>query len=81
MLDFELTSKEYVLHIPFVYETETMKKIVRSFSEDAFYDGAKYGYNEAKEEAEEIINELLINGYDESTRRKALDFLYPDKEN
>jgi hypothetical protein len=30
--------------------------------------------------AKDIINELLMNGYDESTRAKALDFLYPDKE-
>lgn len=47
---------------------------------DGFKDGAEYGYNKAKEEAKEIINELLMNGYDESTRAKALDFLYPDKE-
>lgn len=36
--------------------------------------------NKAKEEAKDIINELLMNGYDESTREKAFNFLYPDKE-
>ena len=43
-------------------------------------EGSEYGYNKGKEEAKDIINELLINGYDESTREKALNFLYPDKE-
>jgi len=42
--------------------------------------GAMFGYNKAKEEAKDIINELLMNGYNESTRDKALNFLYPDKE-
>jgi uncharacterized protein YciU (UPF0263 family) len=40
----------------------------------------EFGYNKAKEEAKDIINELLMNGYNESTRDKALNFLYPDKE-
>ena len=48
--------------------------------EDTFIRGAICGYDKANEEAKEIINELLINGYDESTRAKALDFLYSDKE-
>lgn len=30
--------------------------------------------------AKEIINELLMNSYDENTREKALNFLYPDKK-
>ena len=46
----------------------------------AFQKGVTFGYNKANEEAKDIINELLMNGYDESTRAKALDFLYPDKE-
>ena len=46
----------------------------------SFKAGAEFGYNKANEEAKDIINELLMNGYDESTRAKALDFLYPDKE-
>jgi hypothetical protein len=45
-----------------------------------FQKGAEFGYNKAKEEAKDIINELLMNGYSENTREKALNFLYPDKE-
>lgn len=48
--------------------------------EQSFKDGAVIGYNKCKEEAEDIINELLVNGYDESIRAKALNFLYPVKE-
>lgn len=36
--------------------------------------------NTQLDQAKEIINELLMNGYCESTREKALDFLYPDKK-
>ena len=32
------------------------------------------------DQAKEIINELLMNSYDENTREKALNFLYPDKK-
>lgn len=32
------------------------------------------------DQAKEIINELLMNSYDENTRGKALNFLYPDKK-
>ena len=48
--------------------------------EQSFRDGAEFGYNKAKEEAKDIINELLMNGYSENTREEALNFLYPDKE-
>lgn len=36
--------------------------------------------NAQLDQAKEIINELLMNSYDENTREKALDFLYPDKK-
>ena len=48
--------------------------------EEGFKEGAEFGYNKAKEEAKDIINELLMNGYSENTREEALNFLYPDKE-
>lgn len=35
---------------------------------------------EELEEAKEIIEELLTDNSDEKTRKKALDFLYPDKK-
>ena len=38
------------------------------------------GLKASNEEAKDIINELLMNGYDENTRAKAFDFLYPNKE-
>lgn len=36
--------------------------------------------NAQLDQAKEIINELLMNSYDENTREKALNFLYPDKK-
>ena len=69
-----------------MFEKEAEKWVennLHSTEEDyikAFKDGAEFGYNKAKEEAKDIINELLMNGYDENTREKALNFLYPDKE-
>lgn len=36
--------------------------------------------NAQLDQAKEIINELLMNSYDENTREKALNFLYTDKK-
>lgn len=36
--------------------------------------------NAQLDQAKEIINELLMNSYDENTREKSLNFLYPDKK-
>ena len=86
---FEKEAEEYVMRddivtendrVPFDngygYQTVSFENEVKK----GFQDGAEFGYNKANEEAKDIINELLMNGYDESTRAKALDFLYPDKE-
>ena len=48
--------------------------------EEGFKDGTEFGYKKTRKEAEDIINELLMNGYAVSTREKAFNFLYPDKE-
>lgn len=54
---------------------------------DIFLAGLKAGKDMAEtdliaqlDQAKEIINELLMNSYDENTREKALNFLYPDKK-
>lgn len=76
---FEAESKEYA--------KKTSSLAIKKFNPlepkllaIGFQDGAECGYNKAKKEAEDIINELLMNGYCESTREKAFNFLYPDKE-
>ena len=75
---FEKEAEErYKEHLadPNYYESSEEESYLHGFQE-----GAEFGYNKAKEEAKDIINELLMNGYDENTREKALNFLYPDKE-
>lgn len=76
---FEKDAEEYIDKLTenwtdgaYSFSVEEMRQAILHFAE--------FGYNKAKAEANDIIDELLINGYDESTRRKALDFLYPDKE-
>jgi hypothetical protein len=76
---FEKEAEEYAEKHTFYDEYSERHRYDKPITE-IFKDGANIGYNKAKEEAKDIINELLMNGYCESTRDKALNFLYPDKE-
>ena len=69
---FEKEAEEWRNSLNYEIDNDTFNNIVIPCIE--------FGYNKAKEEAKDIINELLMNGYNESTRDKALNFLYPDKE-
>lgn len=76
---FEAEAEEYENEHSVYDETFDMV-FVKCSTKKVFQDAATFGYNKGKQEARDIINELLMNGYDEFTRAKALNFLYPDKE-
>ena len=77
---FEKEAEEYRNNNTNYYEWDSFCADDGEAIETAYQKGAEFGYNKAKEEAKDIINELLMNGYSENTREQALNFLYPDKE-
>jgi hypothetical protein len=68
---FEKEAEEYVKHW-IVGEDEN------ALMQEAFKDGAEFGYNKANEYAKTIIQDLLNNS-DEYARERAMDFLEEKK--